>query len=200
MPQRLIRLAQTIDPSSGPVVIPNGAAYDDDFDWYKFAVSEDGWVRVSLSAEGIGTLDTAGEMSVDAKLFWVDPSDPDGNHVYSVPNANVSAVDRPGPTARVFETTQLEAFQTYLLRVTNTDNVTLAPYDYTVTVEYGAGGLEVDEPGVLPAAETEETAFDANVLDAGTTPIVLTGYVFHEGDDDWFTFQAPPAGGTGGLY
>lgn len=191
------RTAQIISPEAGPVELTNGAAYDDDFDWYKFAVSEDGWVRIVISAAGVGTLDTSGEIAVDAKLFWSDPSDPDGNHVYSVPGATVSAVDRPGPTANVVEVTEVEAFQTYLLRLTNSDNVPLPAYDYTVTVEYGAGGLEDDEPGVLPPADTEQDAFDLNVLTADQN---LTGYVFRNGDDDWFVTQGPGGGTTADIH
>lgn len=189
------RLATPIDPASAPVQVTNGAAYDDDFDWYRFVAPADGWARVVVSAEGLGTLATNGEIAVSAKLFWVDPSDPDGNHVYAVPGGQVEAIDAPGPTARVFEVTSLEALSTYVIRLTNTDNVALSPYDYTLAVEYGAGGLEDDEPGTLPPANTEEDAFDLGVIASGV-PSVSTGYVFHEGDDDWFKFTAPAGGGT----
>lgn len=189
------RNAVTIDPATAPVSITNGAAYDDDFDWYRFTVPSDGWARVVLSAENLGIVATSGELAVSAKLFWVDPSDPDGNHVYSVPDSEIFAVDLPGPTARVVEVTSLEALQTYVLRLTNTDNVPMAPYEYALSVEYGAGGTEDDEPGVIPPAETPEDAHNLTVLNGGTSPITLNGYLFHDGDKDWFKFTAPPGGG-----
>ena len=188
------RLATTIDPVTAPVSLTNGAAYDDDFDWYRFGVPADGWARVVVSALGLGTVATNGEIAVSAKLFWVDPSDPDGNHVYSVPGGQVEAIDAPGPTARVFEVTSLDALSTYLLRLTNTDNVSLGAYTYNVTVEYGVGGLEDTQPGGLPAANTEETAYDLGALAQGT-PETIDSYLFHEGDDDWFKFT-PAVSGT----
>lgn len=190
------RLAEPIDPAAAPVSLTNNAAYDDDFDWYRFTTPADGWARMVLSAENLGTLDTSGEISVNAKLFWVDPSDPDGNHVYSVPDAEIFAIDLPGPTARVVEVTTLEALQTYLLRLTNTDNVPLGAYDYTVSVEYGVGGTEDQEPGTLGTAEVPEEASDLGVLDGVTSPIAADGYLFHDGDKDWFQFTA---GATGDI-
>ena len=187
------RNAVEVDPSAGAVALTVNAAYDDDFDWVEFTMPADGWARVVLDAGALGTLDTAGELSLGAKLFWVDPSDPDGNHVFSVPGAETSVIDAPGPVARVFESAGLSGLDTYKLRLTNSHDTPMAEYDYGVSVEVGAGGLEDSEPGQLEPADNKTEANDLGLLDVGT-PLNAEGYVFHDGDDDWFKFTAPMLG------
>lgn len=189
------RTAIPIDPSSGSVDVAANAGYDDDFDWYSFVPSVDGWARVTISAEGLGSITTNGELSLNAKLFWQDPSDESGNHVFAVAGGAANAADRPGLTANVFEVDGLVTDNTYFLRLRNSDMVGLPAYDYDATVEYGAGDFETAEPGTLNAANTDVAANDLGVLTTGVDT-VATGYSFHNGDDDWFRFTTPAAVGT----
>lgn len=182
------RVAQTLDfDENGRSAFTTGGDYDDDFDWYRFSLmaTTTGWARVTISGDGLGTIDTAGELNLNAKLFWVDPSDADGNHVYAVDDADVTITDLPGTTGAVFEVGRIEPLQSYVLRLWSSTNDPAAPaFEYDVTVEVGAGGFEADEPGALLPADDETAANDLGDLSA---PVNATGYLFHDGDDDWFT-------------
>lgn len=185
------RVAQAVPfDEDGFASFTNSADYDDDFDWYRFSLlaTTTGWARVTISSQGLGTVDTALEMSLNAKLFWADPSDADGNHVYEIDGAEATIFDLPEVTGAVIELSRIEPLQRYLLRLRSRFvNPAASAVDYAVTVEVGEGGLETDEPGTLEPADEPMYANDLGDL---SEPRAATGYVFHYRDHDWFRVTA----------
>lgn len=163
------------------------AAYDQDYDWYTFTPSRQGWTRITLDAGTLGTITTSSEIQLEAKLFRRDPIDT--NVLYDVPGADMIVGDRPSVYGGLFEVATLTSATTYMLRVNNFNVQPTGPFTYPLKVERGDGLFEDTEPGQLGAAETPSTARDLGTV-AGT--VAPTGYSWHAGDDDWFKITTDP--------
>lgn len=171
--------------------VTNVSQYDQDFDWYRLPVlAADGWARVTLDAGAVGDDINVFETELSAKLFQQDATDV--NVLTPVAGATLTVGDRPDTFAAVFEATTLLANRTYLLRVynVNTPEYGGAAFGTPLRVETGTGGIEDGEPGFVSAAETE---FTARTVAPGTP---VNGYVFHDGDNDWFVVTATSASMT----
>lgn len=181
--------AAPISFTAGSANLAVVANYDQDFDWYQFTPSADGWARVSLAATGLDTDTSASAVQVGAKLFWREPGN--ATLLNEVNGAEVFAGDLPTPEHAVFETASLRANRTYYLRLYDANDPSSSlpfPYTYRATVETGDGGFESAQPGVDLPAEVESSA---NVLSvAAATSVMKTDYVFHEADKDWFKVNA----------
>ena len=177
--------AAPITFTSGSAALTTTANYDQDYDWYSFTPTQDGWARVILDARGLDTDTSASAVQVGAKLFWHEPNNT--TQLNSINGAEVLAGDLPTPEQAVFETPLLQANRTYYVRLVNQNDSTggLAfPYDYHVIVQTGAGDFESTQPGTDLPAEVETSA---NLVSPSLgSPVTRIDYVFHEADKDWF--------------
>lgn len=174
------------------VALTNGqmtvdADYDQDFDWYRFTLSNPGWMRAVLDAGALDSNASAAEVLLTAKLFRQDPAD--ANLVAEHVGGTLTVGDLPGIWGGVLEANGLPA-GTYFLRLHNVNypGGPTTAFQHPVLAAFGEGDIEDGEPGTLAPAETEN---DANLLAFNVNTATATGYLFHDGDNDWFKVTAP---------